>query len=222
MPVEHIERLVEVWTDRYATLAKRSDVDYVLIFENRGVEIGVTLTHPHGQIYAFPFIPSVPARELAVANLYSSQHGACLHCDVVQAEVGQGTRVVFKNKRFVVYVPYAARYPFELHVVSRTHCGSLEELDAPGRSDLAAALKVTLQKYDSLWSRPMPFVMVVHQRPVDGAPYEASHLHIEFTPPYRSREKLKYQAGCEVGAGVFINDASAEDTAAALRAVEQV
>ncbi len=220
MTLQRVGRLVEVWTDRYAELAARRDVQYVLIFENRGVEIGVTLTHPHGQIYAFPFVPPVPAKELASAGRYRRANGTCLHCDVTRAEARDGRRVVFANEGFLAFVPYFGRYPYEVHLVSRQHRASLLELTDNERCDLAEALQTTLRKYDSLWSRPMPFVMVVHQKPADGRRYPGCHLHLELTPPYRSRDKLKFLAGCETGAGVFINDARAEEIAAALRAAE--
>jgi UDPglucose--hexose-1-phosphate uridylyltransferase len=215
-----VEQLVEVWADRYAELSARRDVQYVLIFENRGIEIGVTLAHPHGQIYAFPFVPPVPARELAASARYRRGNGKCLHCDIVRKEARDGRRVVAASGAFVAFVPYYARYPYEVHIASREHRASLVDLSVAERYDLAVILRTTLQKYDHLWPRPMPFVMVVHQRPSDGRRYPGCHLHFEFTPPYRDRGKLKYLAGCETGAGVFINDARAEETAQQLRAAE--
>jgi UDPglucose--hexose-1-phosphate uridylyltransferase len=148
MPIERVERLVDVWTDRYRELATRREVQYVLIFENRGEEIGVTLTHPHGQIYAFPFVPPVPARELAAAARYRREKGMCLHCGIVAAETKAGRRVVFANGGFVAFVPYYARYPYEVHIVSRQHRSSLLELSGDEQRDLAVALQTTLRKYD--------------------------------------------------------------------------
>jgi len=217
LPLRQVERLVEVWTDRYQELASRRSVAYVLIFENRGKEIGVTLTHPHGQIYAFPFVPPQAQQELSAAARYRREHKRCLHCDIVAAEVKAKERVVAANDGFVAFVPFFARWPYEVHVVSRRHRSSLLELSREEPRDLAAMLKTVLQKYDNLWAAPMPFVMVMHQRPTDGGRYPGCHFHIEFTPPYRSRDKLKYLAGCETGAGTFINDARAEETAAELR-----
>lgn len=220
MPEQHILRLVEVWTDRYRELAGRPEVAYVLIFENRGKEIGVTLTHPHGQIYAFPFLPPQARRELAAAARYRRARGRCLHCDLLAAETAASQRLVAENGAFVAFVPHFARYPYEVHIVSRRHRPSLAGLSAPERRDLAAVLKVVLQKYDALWGFALPFVMVMHQRPTDGRRYPGCHLHIEFTPPHRSRDRLKYLAGCETGAGTFINDARAEETAERLRWAE--
>jgi len=217
MALSRVERLVDAWADRYAELTARSDVQYVLIFENRGVEIGVTLTHPHGQIYAFPFVPPVPAQELASAGRYYRLNRRCMQCDIVEAEAKDGRRVLFANEGFLAFVPYYARYPYEVHIASRDHRRSLLDLSDGERGDLAEALQTTLRKYDNIWSRPMPFVMAVHQEPADDRRYAGCHLHLEFTPPYRSRDRMKFLAGCETGAGVFINDARAEETAAELR-----
>lgn len=216
-PVQQIERLIDVWADRYEELGRRPAVDYVFIFENRGPEIGVTLTHPHGQIYAYPFVPPHVGRELAAAAAHERQHGTCLLCDIVASEEEDGTRIVAANERFVAYVPFAARLPYEVHIASRLHRESLADLGGEERVRLASLLKVVLQKYDNLWSRPMPFVMSIHQRPTDGIQRPGVHLHIEFTPPYRRIDRLKYLAGSEMGAGVFINDTLPEERAEELR-----
>ena len=220
MPEEHIARLVDVWTDRYRELAARPEVAYVFIFENRGKEIGVTLTHPHGQIYAFPFLPPRVERELAAASRYRRRHGRCLHCALVADEALGRQRLVAENEGLIAFIPYFARYPYEVHVVSRRHRPSLADMSAAERRALAAILKVVLLKYDNLWGFALPFVMVMHQRPTDGRRYPGCHFHIEFTPPYRSRDRLKYLAGCETGAGTFINDTTAEAKAQELRWAE--
>lgn len=219
-PVQQIERLIDVWADRYEELGRRAAVEYVFIFENRGPEIGVTLTHPHGQIYAYPFVPPHVGRELAAAAAHERRHGTCLLCDIVAAEEQEGSRIVAANEQFVAYVPFAARLPYEVHIASRLHRETLSELDGGERERLASLLKTVLQKYDNLWSRPMPFVMSVHQRPTDGIQRPGVHLHFEFTPPYRRFDRLKYLAGSETGAGVFINDTLPEERAEELRRAE--
>ena len=216
----HIARLVDVWVDRYAELASRPEVAYVYVFENRGREIGVTLTHPHGQIYAFPYVPPHVERELAGARRYRRAHGRCLHCLLATNEPRDGRRMVYQSDGFVAFVPPFARLPYEVHVVSRRHRTSLLDLTRRERRELAAALRAVELKYDNLWQRPMPFVMAMHQRPTDGRRYPGCHFHIEFTPPYRSRDKLKYLAGVETGAGTYIVDARPENTAQELRWAE--
>jgi UDPglucose--hexose-1-phosphate uridylyltransferase len=205
--------LMWVWRQRYEELGAREDVAYVLIFENRGVEVGTTLHHPHGQIYAFPFLPPVPAAELAA----DARLGRCASCALLARELEAAERVVYASEEVVAYVPYAARWPYETHVVMREHRPSLLECEPRELDALAAALQAVTQAFDRLFERPFPYVMVLHQAPCDGR--GAGHLHVEFYPPLRSATKLKYLAGAEQGAGTFIMDVLPEASAAALAAV---
>lgn len=221
LPETWTRRVVDVWADRYADLSARDDVRYVFIFENRGNEIGVTLTHPHGQIYAFPYLPPRIQQERDAFEAYAAgRDGRCLLCDTVEAERSSRARIVVEGDAFVAYVPYAARWPYETHIAAREHWRSLPELGPHERDDLARVYRALLRKYDRLWGFPLPYVMSIHQAPAEGGVHAADHLHLEFTPPYRARDRLKYLAGCETGAGSFINDTSPEEKAAELRAVE--
>lgn len=217
--VSHLRNLVEVWTDRFDELAGRPDIDYVLIFENRGDAVGVTLHHPHGQIYAFPFIPPVPAQELAASREHFERHGRCLGCRIVAEERADGRRVVYEDEHFVAFVPFFARFPYEVHLFPRVHRTALTDLTQEERWSLARALKAVLTKYDHLWGFPLPYIMVQHQRPTDGGDHGHYHLHIEFYPLHRTVTKLKYLAGSETGAGTFIVDATAEAFARRLQAL---
>jgi len=219
MGVDRIARVVEVWADRYAELGSRDEVAYVFVFENRGVAVGVTLHHPHGQIYAYPEIPPRARRELDVAIAHIEDYGTCVHCDVVARERADGIRVVAHNRSFLAYVPFAARFPYEIHVASLRHAASLLDLTDPERTALAEVLQTVLRAYDALFGFPLPYVMSMHQAPTDDGEHQhVSHFHIEFTPLHRTADKLKYLAGSELGAGAFINDTAPEDTAARLRA----
>jgi UDPglucose--hexose-1-phosphate uridylyltransferase len=219
MDVARIARVVEVWADRYDALGSRDEVAYVFIFENRGVAVGVTLHHPHGQIYAYPEIPPRARRELDVAIAHIEDYGTCVQCDVVARERSAGVRVVAHNRSFLAFVPFAARFPYEIHVTSLRHAASLLDLTDPERLALAELLRAVLRGYDALFGFPLPYVMSMHQAPTDDGEHEhVSHFHIEFTPLHRTAEKLKYLAGSELGAGAFINDTAPEDTAARLRA----
>jgi len=219
MEATHIARIVEVWADRYAELGSRPEVAYVFIFENRGVAVGVTIHHPHGQIYAFPEIPPRPRRELEVALAHIDAHGTCVFCDVVAKERDDAVRVVALNRSFVAFVPFAARFPYEIHVTSLRHAASILDFTDPERLALAEMLRDVIGGYDRLFGFPLPYVMSMHQAPTDGGEHRhVSHFHIEFTPLHRTAEKLKYLAGSELGAGAFINDTAPEDTAASLRA----
>lgn len=215
-----MRNLVEVWTDRFRELGGRDFVDYVLIFENKGKDIGVTLYHPHGQIYAFPFIPPKIQRELDSANKHMSRTGRCLFCDIVQEELRDGRRIVVQNESFVAMIPFFARYPYEVYVFPRQHHQSMLTFGEKERADLANILKVILLKYDNLWGISLPYMMIMHQAPTDGRDYGYYHYHVEFHPPNRTKTKLKYLAGCESGAGSYINDTMAEEKAAELRAAE--
>jgi UDPglucose--hexose-1-phosphate uridylyltransferase len=218
--VAEIERLIDVWSDRYAELGARAGIEYVYIFENKGEVIGVTLHHPHGQIYAFPFIPPKIEKELEAAARHLNRTGECLFCRIAREELTDGRRIVLESPGFVAAVPFFARWPYETHIWSRRHLGSLLELDVEEKRDLARVLKTLLLKYDHLWGFSMPYMMVIHQNPTDGRPHESYHFHIEFYLPHRAPNKLKYLAGVESGAGTFINDTLAEEKAAELRAVE--
>lgn len=219
LPVERIEQLIWVWRDRYAALSARPEVQYVFIFENRGREMGVTLSHPHGQIYAYPFIPPKLERERDAQRDYLAQHGRCLICDIVAYELESQARLVEGNDQWVAFVPFFARYPYEVYLVPRQHRGDLLTLDEEEIGSLASLLKRVLMRYDRLWGFPMPYVMAQHPCPCDGGEYPEWHFHIEFYPPYRTADKLKYLAGSESGAGTFINDTLPEETARQLRAV---
>ena len=223
MTQPHVRRLVDVWADRYEELSARPEVKYVFIFENRGKEIGVTLTHPHGQIYAFPFVPPRVAREQKAASSHAEATDRCLQCDLVAEEVSHGRRIVGRAHGFVAYVPFAARMPYEVHIAATGHRASLLDLGDAERDGLAALLRDVQAMYDALWGFAMPYTMSMHQAASDGAARPGEHLHIEFLPPYRTRDKLKYLAGVETGAGTFINDTSPEEKAAELReAVESI
>ncbi len=219
MDADRVARLVAVWADRYAELGAREEVAYVFIFENRGVAVGVTLHHPHGQIYAYPEIPPRPRLELEAARAHLAEHGTCVMCDVVGRERADGVRVVASNGSFLAFVPFAARYPYEVHIVSRRHAASLLDLSDPERLAFAELLQRVAAGYDRLFGFPLPYVMSMHQAPTDDGQHQAiSHLHVELTPPHRSADRLKYLAGSELGAGAFINDTAPEDTAVRLRA----
>lgn len=221
LPLERIALIMDVWSDRTTELGARNDVEYVFPFENRGVEVGVTLHHPHGQIYAYPFVPPVPAQELANQRAFFDAHGRGLLEDLLRREIDDGARrVIYQGEHVIALVPVCARYPYEVWVAPIAPCPSLAALTPPERLDFARALKTVLLKYDGLWSRPFPYILVFHQAPADGRPHPEAHVHAEFYPAYRLPDRLKYLAGSEAGAGVFTADALPEEQASRLQAVE--
>ena len=218
LPVTRLAHLVDVWAHRYEELGARPEVGYVFEFENKGEAIGVTLSHPHGQVYGYPDVPPRVATEMASARAHLARTGTCVWCDVVTAEEADGARLVVQGAAFSAYVPFAARYPYEVHVSARRHARSLLDLDAGDRRDLAQVLHQVLRAYDGLYGFSLPYILSVHQRPTDGGDWDAiSHLHVELTPLHRTATKLKYLAGSETGAGAFVADVRPEQAAQRLR-----
>jgi UDPglucose--hexose-1-phosphate uridylyltransferase len=218
LPVTRLRTLVDVWADRTTVLGRRPEIEYVFPFENKGEEIGVTLNHPHGQIYGYPGIPPIPAQEIEAARRYRAERGSCVWCDVVVREE-DSARLVVLGEAFAAYVPFWARFPYQVYVSARRHAPALPSLTAPERDDLARVLKRVLLAYDGLFGFSMPYVMAVHQEPAIGGLGDLTHLHLELSPPYRTASKRKYLAGSELAAGAYVTDIVPEHTAATLRDV---
>jgi UDPglucose--hexose-1-phosphate uridylyltransferase len=211
--------LLTVLGVRTAALAAYPSIQYVLPFENRGVEVGVTLHHPHGQIYAYPFMPPVPQRMHDQQLAHYREHKQSLLEQLIEAEIKADLRMLYVGEHAVAFVPAWARYPYEVWVAPRTAVPDFASLTEPQRADLAKALKTVLLKFDGLWQRHFPYLMAWYQAPTDGVAHPEWHLHAEFYPPYRTRDRLKYLAGTELAAGMFANDALPEEKARELQAV---
>jgi UDPglucose--hexose-1-phosphate uridylyltransferase len=220
LPLTHLELLFQVWADRTKRLAEQYGVEYVLPFENRGAEVGVTLHHPHGQIYGYPVVPPVPARMQQQATDHYNAYGRGALELLIEAEIAEGARMVYVGEHAVAFVPVCARYPYEVWVAPIKPVPDFASLDDATRADLARALQTVLRKYEGLWQRPFPYLMAWYQAPTDGESHPESHLHAQFYPPYRTSERLKYLAGTEIGAGFFAMDALPEEKARELQAVE--
>jgi UDPglucose--hexose-1-phosphate uridylyltransferase len=220
LPLWHLELLIEVWADRYRELGGLPDIHYVFPFENRGVEVGVTLHHPHGQIYAYPFVPPVAARELAEQRAYYETHGRGLLEDFIRREVADQVRILYDGPASAAFMPVCARYSYEVWVAPKRPAESFAALTTVERHDFARALKTVLMKFDRLWQAPFPYILAFHQAPTDGSTHPEAHLHAEFYPALRMRGRQKYLAGSEIGAGVFTADSVPEDKAEELRALQ--
>ena len=216
MSAIHWGKVVELWRARTAQLFSNPDIAYVQVFENTGEAIGVTMPHPHGQIYALPMLPLLVERELDSARLHMERESECLYCRLLAGELAAEKRIVAGTEHFVAFVPFHAKWPGEMQIYPRRHAASLPDLTAGELEELARVIKAVRMKYDNLWGFPIPLMMMVRQRPARGAhPY--FHFHVEFFPIQRSRMKLKYMAGMESGTGLFLNDTLAEEKAAELR-----
>jgi UDPglucose--hexose-1-phosphate uridylyltransferase len=213
----HLSKIADLWQARYLELSKNPKVRFVYIFENNGEAIGVTMPHPHGQIFAFPLIPPILAQELRNSKKHFEKHNRCLICDVIEKETAAGERVVLENDRFVAILPFWARWPYELHVYSKVHLPHIGDFDAATKLDMMRMIKRVIGTYKNFYGFMPGYMMVMHQAPIDAKVDAYYHFHIEFYPVNRSREKLKYRAGCETGANLFINDSAPEKKAAELR-----
>ncbi|HRI43854.1 MAG TPA: galactose-1-phosphate uridylyltransferase [Fimbriimonadaceae bacterium] len=216
LSLSQVRKLTRVWRERFIDLSVRPGIEYVFVFENKGREIGVTLSHPHGQIYAFPFVPPVPARMLDQERRHFEATGRAMTDDWLNQELVSGSRVVVAGETFAAVVPFFARYPFEVHIVGRMGRRSLGEMEPSELDDLAEMLLDTVRRYDRLFGFSMPYIMAMFQSPVAGDhPY--TRFRVEFYPPFRTADKLKYLAGVESAMGTFINDTLPEDSAKRLR-----
>ncbi|MEP0751391.1 galactose-1-phosphate uridylyltransferase [Trichocoleus sp. Lan] len=219
LELDQLELLLQVWGDRTRALGETPQIQYVLPFENKGVEMGVTLQHPHGQIYAYPFVPPVPARMLERQQAYYQEHQQGLLQDLIQKEILDNQRIIYLDEEAIAFVPAFARYPYEVWIAPIQPVPTFVELTDGQRQGLAKALKTVTLKYDGLWNRPFPYLMAWFQAPTDGNPHPEAHLHAELYPPYRTQDRLKYLAGTELAAGMFANDALPEEKVKELQAV---
>jgi len=217
MSVEDIKAVIDLWHQRFEELDSRDYVKYVFIFENKGRIIGVTLDHPHGQLYAFPFIPPLIKKELESSKRYWKRTGDCLFCRVITKEKDDGLRVVCENERFICFLPFFAHWPYGVHIYPKRHMEAITDLTEEEKGMFASILKKVLKKFDNLLDMSFPYMMVLHQRPTDGKAYPHYHFHVEFYPPYREKDKIKYFASVETGAGTVTFDYTPEMKAKELR-----
>ena len=217
-----IESLLAVWQEQYVDLGSRDDINHVLVFENKGEVVGVSNPHPHCQIYATNFVFKTIETEARASRRHFEETGRILFQDILAAERQDGRRIIYENDSAIVFMPYFARYAYEVFVAPKQTHPSLAALSKGERRDFADVLKHALVKLDNLWQMPFPYVMPLHQAPTDGGDYASFHFHIEFHPPLRKPNLLKYLAGPEIGGGNFLSDTSAEEKAAELRAQPDV
>jgi UDPglucose--hexose-1-phosphate uridylyltransferase len=217
MPTERIAKLLETWQDQYRDLGRRSEVQHVLVFENKGEVVGVSNPHPHCQIYATNFVFKTIENEVAITRRYWEEKSRTLLEDIVTAEQQDGRRILSERDSALAFVPYFARYAYETFVTPKAVHASLADLSREEIRDFAEVLRETLIRFDNLWKMSFPYVMVLHQAPTDGAAHDGFHFHIEIHPPLRKPNLLKYLAGPEIGGGSFLSDTTPEEKAAELR-----
>lgn len=218
LPQEHVRKLVDLWCERHEAISNDKKIKYVYIFENRGEVVGVTMPHPHGQIYGYPFVPKKLELEMASAKEHKEKTGNCLFCDWRDNEIADGRRVIFENEHFVVILPFFTEYPYGVYIISKAHVQYITEFDEPERNALAQAVRETAGMLDALFGTTFPYMMCMHQAPVNGEDAsETYHFHIEFFPPMRSADKQKFNASSETGAWAHCNPTAPEEKAIELR-----
>lgn len=218
MPRADIAAVVELWRAQTRELGARPEVRQVLCFENKGELVGVSNPHPHGQIYATSFVWKTLEIALAASVRHRRDTGRGLMADIIRAEQQDGGRVLHEDEHVIAFVPYFARYSYEVYVVPKRRVAHVYELTEPEVDALAGALSAVTVRFDNLWRLSFPYVQVLHQAPTDGGDHDAFHFFISFHPPLRQPKLLKYLAGPEIGGGNFVSDTAPEATAAELRA----
>ncbi|MFC9248346.1 galactose-1-phosphate uridylyltransferase [Streptomyces sp. NPDC057136] len=219
---EQAALVLEAWTDRTAELAELDQVTQVFCFENRGAEIGVTLGHPHGQIYGYPFVTPRTELMLRSAHKHREETGRNLFDDVVARELADGARVVLSGEHWVAFVPYAAHWPYEVHLYPRRRVADLRDLDEAARTEFPQIYLELLRRFDRIFGPgepPTPYISAWHQAPFRVAGREDFALHLELFTIRRTSGKLKFLAGSESGMSAFINDVPPEAAAQRLREV---
>ncbi|UYQ62576.1 galactose-1-phosphate uridylyltransferase [Streptomyces peucetius] len=214
--------VLEAWTDRTAELAGLPQVEQVFCFENRGAEIGVTLGHPHGQIYGYPFVTPRTALMLRSLAAHHAETGRNLFDDIVAREREEGTRVVLEGEHWIAFVPYAAHWPYEVHLHPKRRVPDLRGLDDAARTEFPQIYLELLRRFDRIFGPgepPTPYIAAWHQAPFTGEGRDAFGLHLELFTIRRTAGKLKFLAGSESGMSVFINDVPPEAAARRLREV---
>ncbi len=222
LPVSHIRKLVDLWVERFSAMSADEKIKYVFIFENRGDVVGVTMPHPHGQIYGYSLIPKKIELELASCKEYHEEKGECLICDMLKEEQKFEKRVIIENEDFSAVLPFFCEYPYGIYIISKNHKQNITQFDEREKNNLAAILKAVTGTYDSLFDYPFPYMMCMHQGPVNSEDTSCYyHFHIEFFPPMRSAEKIKFNASSETGVWAHCNPTAPEEKAEELRAAYQ-
>ena len=214
-----VESLLQVWQSQYVDLGNRPEISHVLIFENKGEVVGVSNPHSHCQIYATNFIFRTIEIEAAASRRHLAETGRLLFQDILSAETLDGRRVICENESAIAFVPYFARYAYEVYVAPKRTYPSLAAVPDSEVGDFAEILHRVAIKFDNLWQMPFPYVMPLHQAPTEGGDHRSFHFHLQFHPPLRKPSLLKYLAGPEIGGGNFLSDTSPEEKAAELRAL---
>ena len=215
----HLNTLITAWADRTAELSEKPFVEYVGLFENRGQEVGVTLHHPHSQIYAYSFLPPRVEKMYVTAKKYYEQTGKVLMNEIIKREMAEQKRIVFENEFWVAFVPYAAKYPFEIQVAPKQSVADLSKLNEEQLNSWPEIASTIMKKLDGVYGVSMPYIAAWYQAPVKRGG-DIMKLHWQINSVRATPEKLKYLAGSESAMGAFVADQTPEQIAQTLRGVK--
>lgn len=213
--------VARLWRERYVILGARPEVDHVLIFENKGSLVGTSNPHPHCQIYGGNLVYGLTERHVQASRDHFANTGRLLGQDILARE-SASPRVIAQNESFLACVPWFARYAYEVFLLPKRPCTSLTNLDDTELAAFSSLLHEITIRYDNLWRQPMPYIMTIHQAPTDGGDYDTFPFHVEFHPPLRRPDTMKFLAGPEIGGGSMTNESNPDDKAAELRQVSAV
>lgn len=219
LPAARVRVLLEAWIDRTTELSLEPYIEHITPFENRGEEIGVTLSHPHGQIYAYSYLPPRVEKMLAVASTYKQATGKILFDEIIAREIHDSERIIAQNENWIAFVPFASRYPFEIHVAPLNPVADLTQLTAADRDAFPVIALEVMKRLDGVFGIEMAYIAAWHQAPVRVG-RDLLRLHWQITSVRRAPGKLKYLAGSESAMGAFIMDMRPEQSAAQLREVK--
>jgi UDPglucose--hexose-1-phosphate uridylyltransferase len=222
LATQEIVTVFREWQNQYIELGEHPEINHVLLFENKGEVVGVSNPHPHCQLYATNFVFKYIETEAKLCSEYYREKKRTLFQDIMKSEKEDGQRIIYENDSAIAFIPYFARYAYEVYVAPKESYMSLADLSDKELEDLSEVLKNVLIKFDNLWQIPFPYVMPLHQAPTDGKDHSGFHFHIEFHPPLRKPNLLKYLAGPEIGGGNFLSDTSPEEKAEELRSLPDI
>ncbi len=218
---EHVHKLAALWQETFIDLSSDPNIKYVFIFENKGEVVGVTMPHPHGQVYGYPFMPKKIEQELQSAVEHHNNNGKCLFCELLKAEKDDGRRIVFQNEYFTAYIPFFSPLTYGIHVTANSHIPHIGVMNKPQLDALGETVRSVSGMYDSLFDTSFPYMMCMHNAPVntddDALTNDAFHFHIEFIPPMRSGTVQQFFASSETGVGVWCNPSCPEEKAGEMR-----
>lgn len=218
----HMKKLVDLWCERFEAMRADPKIKYVFIFENRGDVVGVTMPHPHGQMYGYSFVPKKIQLETESAKEFLVEKGKCIFCEMLEQELAFEKRIIFQNEAFTVFLPFFTEYPYGVYIMANSHKQNISEFTEQEKELLGITIRDVAGMLDSLFDYNFPYMMCMHNAPVNGEdPSEYFHFHIEFFPPMRSADKQKFNASSETGVWAHCNPTCPEETSKELRAAYQ-